>query len=327
MSSRNDGAMIAAFINILTNIHACGYAPTLNVMDNECSKSVEAHIRTNSMDIHLVPPHNHCINAVEHAIATFKEHFISALATVDKDYPLQLLDNFLPQVELTLNLIRFSCMDPTKLANEEINGKFDYNKTPLAPLGTKGLVYDDPTGQASWASHGTDAYYMGPALKHYCCLQFYMPSTRRYRVANTWHLYSTHCAAPSITHVERTLLEATDILTVLGGTVPTSTRDSILPTQAIQQLCNILLFMLCLGTTTPEETPTPMVLQARYTTAAGPRVPEPKVPTDNPSPRAARAMAHRANNPFPVNNSTRMPTTSNDPTMPANIQLLRPIHQ
>jgi hypothetical protein len=90
MPSRNDGAMIAAFTDIITNLNACGYAPMLNVMDNECSKAAKAHIRTNSMDIHLVPPHNHRVHAAELAIATFKEHFISALATVDKDYPLQL---------------------------------------------------------------------------------------------------------------------------------------------------------------------------------------------------------------------------------------------
>jgi hypothetical protein len=105
MPSRNDGAMIAAFTNILTNLNACGYIPTLNFMDNECSKAVEAHITTNNMDIHLLPPHNHRVNAAERAIATFKEHFISALTTVDKDCPLQLWDDFLPQVELTLNLI------------------------------------------------------------------------------------------------------------------------------------------------------------------------------------------------------------------------------
>jgi hypothetical protein len=40
------------------------------------------------MDIHLVPPHNNRVNAAERAIAIFKEHFISALATVDKDCPL-----------------------------------------------------------------------------------------------------------------------------------------------------------------------------------------------------------------------------------------------
>ncbi len=91
------------------------------------------------MDIHLVPPHNHRVNVAERTITIFKEHFISALATVNKDCLLQLWDDFLPQVELTLNLLQFSRRDPTKSANEEVNGKFDYNKTPLAPVGTKGL--------------------------------------------------------------------------------------------------------------------------------------------------------------------------------------------
>jgi hypothetical protein len=63
-----------------------------------------------------------------------------------------------------------------KSANKEVNGKFDYIKTPLAPLGTNGLVYNDPATRASWAPHGTNAYYLGMALKHFWCLRFYMPS-------------------------------------------------------------------------------------------------------------------------------------------------------
>jgi hypothetical protein len=163
---------------------------------------------------------------------------------------------------------------------------------------------------------------MGSALKHYCWLQFYMLGTRRYHVANTWRLYPTHCAAPSTTHVERTLLEAIDILAALGSTVPTSSRHSISHTQAMQQLHNILIPTLRLGTRTPEETPTPRVLRSRLTTAVGLRVPEPRVPTDNPSSRATCVTARHANNPFPVNNPTRTPNASLDLTTPANIQQL-----
>jgi hypothetical protein len=79
-------------------------------MDNECSKAVENHIRSNKMNIQIVPLHNHHVNAAERAIATFKEHVVTTLATVDMlcFCPLQILDEFLPQVELTLNLLRFS---------------------------------------------------------------------------------------------------------------------------------------------------------------------------------------------------------------------------
>ena len=117
--------------------------------------------------------------------------------------------------------------DPTKSANKEVKGKFDYNKTPLAPLGTKGLVYEDPAFRACWASHGTNAYYVGLAPKHYRCMRFYMPGTRRYRVTDTWCLYPTHCATPTISNPERTIIQATDTLTALGRTVPSTTSESI----------------------------------------------------------------------------------------------------
>jgi hypothetical protein len=139
---------------------------------------VEAYIKSNKMDIHLVPPHNNQVNAAERAIATFKEHFIAGLATVNKNCPLQLWDEFLHQVELTLNLLRLSRCDPSKSANEEIHGPYDFNKTPIAIIGTKGLVYDDPAVRASWAPHGTNAFYVGPAPKHYRCLRFYMSTTQ-----------------------------------------------------------------------------------------------------------------------------------------------------
>jgi hypothetical protein len=108
LPSKNNAAMIAAFSDIFSILAAHSYAPTLNVMDNECSKAVKVHIKANKMNVHLVPPHNHHVNAAERAIATFKEHFIAGLATVDKNCPLQLWDEFLPQIELTLNLLCFS---------------------------------------------------------------------------------------------------------------------------------------------------------------------------------------------------------------------------
>jgi hypothetical protein len=103
-------------------------------MDNECLVTVEKYIRSEQINIQLVPPHNHRVNAAERAIATFKEHFIAALATVDMHCPLQQWDEFLPQVELTLNMLCFSRRNPNRSANQEVYGSFDFNKTPLAPL-------------------------------------------------------------------------------------------------------------------------------------------------------------------------------------------------
>ena len=105
MPSRNDAAMIQAFDGILDSLRHKVFAPRLNVMDNKCSRAVEQHIRANNMTIQLVAPKDHRVNAAERAIRTFKEHFIAGLATVDKSCPLQLWDEFLPQVQDTLNML------------------------------------------------------------------------------------------------------------------------------------------------------------------------------------------------------------------------------
>jgi hypothetical protein len=145
MPTRTNAAMITAFKEVIPVLRTRRYRPALNLMDNKCSTAVEQYICSEKINIQLVPPHNHRANASERAITTFKEHFIAALATVDQLCPLQLWDEFLPQVELTLNMLRFSCHNPKISANQEVYGAFNFNKTPLAPLGTKALIYDDPT--------------------------------------------------------------------------------------------------------------------------------------------------------------------------------------
>jgi hypothetical protein len=144
----------------------------MNVMDNECSATVEKYTWSEKINIKLVPPHNHWGNATEWAITTFNKHFIAALGTVVMLCPLQPWDDFLPQVELTLNMHPFFQQNPRKSANQGVYGSFDFNKTPLAPLATKALICDNPASCASWTSPTTNGFYVGPASNYYRCLQF-----------------------------------------------------------------------------------------------------------------------------------------------------------
>ncbi len=48
------------------------------------------------------------MNAAKGAIQTYKDAFIAALATTDRDFPIQLRDKLAPQVQDTLNLLRAS---------------------------------------------------------------------------------------------------------------------------------------------------------------------------------------------------------------------------
>ncbi len=141
----------------------------------------------------LVKPHNHWVNAAERAIQTFKAHFISALATTDSEFPLQLWDCLTPQVENTLNMLCLSQIDPSKLAYKAIHGHYDWNRYPLAPPGCKAVIYKSPKSRGSWGSHSTDAWYVGPSLNHYQCNHFFVPKTRAYRISGSAELFSQHC--------------------------------------------------------------------------------------------------------------------------------------
>jgi hypothetical protein len=65
MPSKNDAAMITNFHNILATFAARVYKSTLNATNNKCSTTVEVHIKSNKIDICLVPSHNHRINAAK----------------------------------------------------------------------------------------------------------------------------------------------------------------------------------------------------------------------------------------------------------------------
>ncbi len=145
MQNRSADSMKKVFEDIITYLDARGCKPTLNVMDNECSKTVESYITSQNIDIQLVPPANHRVNAAERAIGTFKEHFIAGLATVDCNCPLQLWDEFLPQAQDTLNLLRVSRRNNKISAYEELEGPFDYNWTLLVTICTPAFIYGDPS--------------------------------------------------------------------------------------------------------------------------------------------------------------------------------------
>ncbi len=77
----------------------------LFVMDNQASKVINWYFTMNQCNNLLVEPNNHMGSVAECAIQIFKGHFISALATTDSKFPLQLWDRLTPQVEATLNML------------------------------------------------------------------------------------------------------------------------------------------------------------------------------------------------------------------------------
>ncbi len=150
-------SIFEAYKKKFENLAAKGFKPKLNVMNNQATKHIKNFLTKNKCKVQLVEPHNHRVNAAERAIQTCKDAFIAALATTDSNFPLHLWDWLLLQVQDTLNMMRALRINLAILAYEALNGPYNWNRYPLAPLGCKAFVYEDGDTRGSWASRGVDA--------------------------------------------------------------------------------------------------------------------------------------------------------------------------
>jgi hypothetical protein len=100
-------------------------------------------------------------------------------------------DRLLPQAFFTLNMLITSRIKKKKSTATHLDGKYDYNRAPMAPPGTIIIAHETPNHRRTWATHGQDGWYIGPALEHYRCYRVYMNKTRSERVVNTVDLYPT----------------------------------------------------------------------------------------------------------------------------------------
>jgi hypothetical protein len=135
MKNRSAGSMEKAYLALWKQITESGsIKPMTHILDNEASAELKEAIKKNCT-IQLVPPDNHRRNLAERVIQTFKNHFKAILAGVDNSFPMRLWEKLLPQTVLTLNLLRQSNISPTVSAYQYVQGSFNYNKMPLAPMG------------------------------------------------------------------------------------------------------------------------------------------------------------------------------------------------
>ncbi len=209
-----------------------GIIPTFGRMDNESSGTLEEFCRTQSppIVIQYVPPGTHRANKAERAIRTWKDHFIAGLASTDPSFPLAAWDELVPQAELTLNLLRVSSISPHLSAWQQLHGPYNFSATPIAPPGMKIVSHVKPKlNRATWDSHGTAGFYVGPAMTHYRCFRVWITATNSIRVTDTlsWHplpLYLLPGASPT-----------DDLVGVLCQLHSTLTRLSSGPTALLEQ--------------------------------------------------------------------------------------------
>ena len=109
---------------------------------------------------------------------------------------------------MTLNLLLTSRLNPQLSAYLSLCGPFDFNRIPIAPLGTKLLIHEKPETRESWAPHAIDGWYIRPTMQHYRCCRVWATSTNAERIADTIVVYPHNYSIP-----HATFLDTTDVAT------------------------------------------------------------------------------------------------------------------
>ena len=71
----------------------------------------------------------------------FKGNFKSILCGVAEDFPMNMWDHFIPQADLTCNILHQSNMVPTVSVQAYVFGPNDFNWMPLALMGYKVQIH------------------------------------------------------------------------------------------------------------------------------------------------------------------------------------------
>ena len=124
---------------------------------------------------------------------------IASMCVCDKEFPSILWDKIIQQSQDTSNMLRTSCDHPRLSAFHVLEGQHDYNRVLFGPPGTRATIFNPSELRISWGLQTLDAWYTGPALLHYRCMNFHVPSTGGHRTSAHYKLHPTHIKVPQET--------------------------------------------------------------------------------------------------------------------------------
>jgi hypothetical protein len=93
-------------------------------------------------------------------------------------------------------MLRTSRINPKLSVATHIFGQYDFNRAPMAPPGTRIIAHESPNRGRTWAPHGQDGWYIGPALEHYRCYTVYITKTRGDRIVETVDFFPEKITLP-----------------------------------------------------------------------------------------------------------------------------------
>lgn len=137
----------------------------------------------------------------------------------------------------TLNLLRQSNKNPAISAYQHVNGNFDYNKTPLAPLGCAVEMHESTNRRKSWDPHSLSGWYLGTSVEHYRCHKKFCKKTRSERISDTVFFQHRHITQPTVTPADQVIKAVGNLSLALRKQINKQGKEEM---AALKKMSNIL---------------------------------------------------------------------------------------
>ena len=141
----------------------------------------------------------------------------------------------LPQSELTLNLLRQATLDPSRYAWEYFHGPFNYEATPLGPIGCNIIAHKKTGTRNSWNLCGAAGWNVGVALQHYPCHTIVSKATRAAQVSDTVEFRYHNLTLPNVTPTDRIFYGVTTLIWVLQDSPTIACNNQLASIKALHQ--------------------------------------------------------------------------------------------
>ena len=103
---------------------------------------------------------------------------------VADEIPIGIWYELLPQVDLTLNMLRQSNLSHNVSSHSHLTGPHGFNKIPFTPLECIVLIHNNPGKQLMWEPHSVNGFYVSTSRENYRCYTLQAKDTRSKSVSD-----------------------------------------------------------------------------------------------------------------------------------------------
>ena len=94
-------------------------------------------------------------------------------------------------------------LHPSYSAWSYLHGAFNYDATPIVPLGCDIIAHRKKATRNSWDFRGAAGWYVGVALQHYRCHNIVDKSTHAVQISDTVEFRHQHLTQPEVRPMDR----------------------------------------------------------------------------------------------------------------------------